>query len=141
MNIPEPIVPRNPRVVDNKPPIFDVQPNPEEIRERFRLAEKTVAELLKLVAPRCNELISGTGQPSEASVVMSETRRLVLEMFENLREMERLFGVPENFVSALERIGRSVSTSMSESAPELKRFRMISESLDLLRKYLDMDYA
>ena len=133
---------RNPRVVENRPPVFETQPNPEEIRERFRLAEKTVGELLKLVAPRCNEIIDGAGaQPAEVSAVMTETRRLALEMFENLREMERLFGLPENFVAALERIGRSVSTSMNESAPELKRFRMISESLDLLRKYLEMDYA
>lgn len=128
-------------MVENRPPVFETQPNPEEIRERFRQAEKTVGELLKLVAPRCNELIEGSGQPSEVSAVMTETRRLVLEMFENLREMERLFGLPENFVAALERIGRSVSTSMNESAPELRRFRMISESLDLLRKHLEMDYA
>ncbi|MFZ3233095.1 MAG: GGDEF domain-containing protein [Patescibacteria group bacterium] len=141
MDAPVPLTPRNPRVVENSPRVFEAQPNPEEIRERFRLAEKTVSELLKLVAPRCNELIDGTGQPTEVSVVMGETRRLVLEMFENLREMERLFGLPENFVAALERIGRSVSTSMNESAPELRRFRMISESLDLLRKYLEMDYA
>lgn len=137
-----PSTPRNPHVAENRPSVFEAQPNPEEIRERFRQAEKTVAELLKLVAPRCNELIDGQGAGNaEVSAVLTETRRLVLEMFENIREMERLFGLPENFASALERIGRSVSTSMVESAPELKRFRMISESLDLLRKYLEMDYA
>lgn len=129
------------RIADSRPPVFETRPDATEIKERLRQAEKTVNELLKLVAPRCEEIIDGPKSPSDTSTVMRETRRLALEMFENLRAMERLFGMPENFASALERIGRSVSTSMSKSAPELRRFQMISESLELLREHLGMDYA
>ncbi len=105
-----------------------------------------VAALVNLVGPRCDEIVSNAREKPEdvsngTEKVLLETRRLATEMLDNLREMERILGLPENFVSALERTRRSVSESMRGSSPELVRFRIISETLELLRHHLGMDYA
>lgn len=139
---------RRPRVAENAPAVFERRPDITILQERFRQAENTVAELMKLVGPRCDEILDSP-KNSKAPCdddggmekVLLETRRLASEMLANLRDMERIFGLPENFVSALDRIRQTVSTSMPGSSPELRRFRMISESLELLRQYLEMDYA
>lgn len=82
--------PRRPRVAENAPAVFERQPDIALIQERFRKAEKTVSELMKLVSPRCDEVIS-PDKPQETSEIISEARRLASEMFENIRSMERLF--------------------------------------------------
>ncbi len=113
-----------------------------------------VAALVNLVGPRCDEIINNganfsindgripvVNSTDDTGKVLLETRRLATEMLDNLREMEYILGLPENFVSALERTRRSIPQSMKGNSPELVRFRIISETLELLRSHLGMDYA
>lgn len=145
---------RNPRVAENAPAIFKEIPDIATIQNRFKQVEGMVAALMNLVGPRCDEIINNgvrfsmddgeipvVNSSDDTGRVLLETRRLATEMLDNLREMEYILGLPENFVSALERTRRSVSQSMKGNSPELVRFRIISETLELLRRHLGMDYA
>lgn len=145
---------RTPRVAENAPAIFKEIPDISTIQERFKQVEGMVAALVNLVGPRCDEIMKNGARLSvsddqtivanandDTGKVLLETRRLAMEMLDNLREMEHILGLPENFVSALERTRRSVLQSMKGKSPELVRFRIISETLELLRHRLGMDYA
>lgn len=138
-----PYTSRSARVVDSTLPVSR-SADISEIRERVLQFRRAALEIRNLVGPRCEEILAGKEIPdknSEAWAVISEIRQLLPGLIDNVSIMERLIDVPENFASALERVGHSVSTSMMSSSPEVRRFRMISESLDLLREYLKMDYA
>ncbi|MDQ1344196.1 MAG: hypothetical protein QG650_916 [Patescibacteria group bacterium] len=135
--------PRNPYVADSSLPVSGT-PDIGEIRDYILEFRRAAIEIRNLVGPRCEDILSNEEIPEKGSgawEVISEIRQLLPSLIENVSVLEKLVDVPENFASVLEHMGRTVSTSMAGSAPEIRRFRMISESLELLREFLDMDYA